>query len=344
MSVFLDSTYLNLLSTRFRNFKKKRDALWNFSCPFCGDSKKDKKKARGFVYKKGNQLFYKCYNCPASFNFPNFVKNLDSDLYDQYISERFRIGDDVNIKRAETERVMDFQKPVFKKRADVLEGLPTLSSLGDDHPAVKYLLGRKIPREVLRTLYWSEDYRQIAMRFDEKYENLREKDCRIVIPFIDQDDKVVAVQGRSIRPDEKIRYITVKASDDSAKVYGLNTVDRRKTIYVVEGAMDSFFLPNSIAAACSDLRIVGQFVPKDKCVLVPDREPRNKELCRQIRDFIKDGWKVALLPDDLESKDINDYILKDGKTQEEIVKIIDEHTYEGLSAEFEFSNWKKVGV
>lgn len=341
MSVYLDSNYMMQLSTRLRNFKKKRDALWSFSCPICGDSKKDKTKARGFVFRKGNQLFFKCHNCNAGLNFANFLKAVDVCLYDQYLTDRYKSGDEKNLKRTELNRVMNIKPVQFKEKHEILEGLPRISGLDDSHPAKQYIASRKIPENLWREIYWTDDFRSVAMRFDPKYSKLKENDGRVIFPFIDQTNKVIAAQGRTLDPNEKIRYITVKASEDATKVFGLNNIDIRKKILVVEGTIDSLFLPNSIAAACSDLRIVGEFVPKEKCVLIPDREPRNKQICQLISRCIREGWNVCLLPDSLKSKDINDYILKDGKTPEEIVSLIDKHTYSGLSAELEFSNWRK---
>ena len=57
MSIWIDVKYLNLVSSKLSFFKKKGDNLWNFRCPVCGDSEKKKSKARGYVYKKGNDLF-----------------------------------------------------------------------------------------------------------------------------------------------------------------------------------------------------------------------------------------------------------------------------------------------
>jgi hypothetical protein len=263
-------------------------------------------------------------------------------LYDDYIVSRYKNGNDKNIKQAEVERVMDFKQPVFKTKDNPLHGCPTIASLDDGHAAKVYIADRKIPEFYWSRMYWCDDFRSVAMKMDEKYAKLRENDKRIMLPFYDTDGELLALQGRTINPDEKIRYITVKASEDSTKVYGLDLVDIRKTIYVVEGLIDSMFLPNSLAAACSDLRAVDGFVPKDKCVLVPDREPRNKEICKLIGQYISAGWSVCLLPDSLEAKDINDYILKDGKTQEEILSLINSHTYKGLAAELEYGEWRKV--
>ena len=63
MSLSVESKYIRLLSHRLRNFKQKKDYVWNFSCPICGDSKKSKFKARGYLFTKKNELFYKCHNC-----------------------------------------------------------------------------------------------------------------------------------------------------------------------------------------------------------------------------------------------------------------------------------------
>jgi hypothetical protein len=45
MTLSIDTKYIRLLSTRLRNFKQKKEGLYNFSCPICGDSKKNMTKA-----------------------------------------------------------------------------------------------------------------------------------------------------------------------------------------------------------------------------------------------------------------------------------------------------------
>ena len=74
---YIDTKYISLISLRLRNFTKKGDYLWNFSCPFCGDSQKNKKKARGFVYRTKNDLFYKCHNCSHGTNLSKLIEYVD---------------------------------------------------------------------------------------------------------------------------------------------------------------------------------------------------------------------------------------------------------------------------
>ena len=93
MSLPIDSKYVRLLSSRLRNFKQKKDYLWNFSCPICGDSQKNKSKSRGYVYRKKNDYFFMCHNCGASMSFYNFLDKVDADLLKQYALERYKDGD-----------------------------------------------------------------------------------------------------------------------------------------------------------------------------------------------------------------------------------------------------------
>jgi hypothetical protein len=118
----------------------------------------------------------------------------------------------------------------------------------------------------------------------------------------------------------------------------MDKVDFSKTVYVVEGPIDSLFLENSVAVAQSDLRLPDY---KNKVVLIPDNEPRNKQITSQIERFIDEGYSVVLWPQGLEQKDINDMIL-DGKTPEEIQMIIHSNTFFGLQAKTVFNNWKKI--
>ena len=145
-----------------------------------------------------------------------------------------------------------------------------------------------------------------------------------------------AFQGRAFGK-EIPKYITIILDSKKDKIYGLNNVDWNKKVYVVEGPIDSLFLDNCIATAQSDLRIS----KKDNAVLIPDNEPRNKEIVKQIERFINDGYSVVLWPEYVKEKDINEMILS-GKSKSEIQKIINENVYSGIKAKTQFVFWKKV--
>ena len=77
--------------------------------------------------------------------------------------------------------------------------------------------------------------------------------------------------------------------------------------------------------------------------MIPDNEPRNKEIVKQIEKFIDDGYSVVLWPDSIKQKDVNEMILS-GMTESQIKKIIIENTYTGLQAKAQFMFWKKVEI
>ena len=77
---YLDSKYVSLISHRLEKFKRVKADLYNFRCPICGDSKKNKNKARGYIYSVKNNTNFKCHNCGSSTSFNNFLKSLDLNI------------------------------------------------------------------------------------------------------------------------------------------------------------------------------------------------------------------------------------------------------------------------
>ena len=166
---------------------------------------------------------------------------------------------------------------------------------------------------------------------------------RLLIPFIDKNNTVHALQGRSFNEYSKSKYITIVLDDSIPKIYGLDTVDENNTIYVTEGPIDSMFLDNAIAAAGGDLASATRSLDKDKLVIVYDNERRSKQTVEKIAKSIKDGYKVCLWPDTVVYKDINDMVKSDMKP-EYVQLIIEQNTYSGLAAEMELSRWKRVDL
>jgi hypothetical protein len=110
----------------------------------------------------------------------------------------------------------------------------------------------------------------------------------------------------------------------------------------VEGPIDSMFLENAVATADSNLESITSIYDKSKVVLVFDNEPRNKEIVMKIDKAIENHYNVVIWPEMIESKDINDMILLDRFSPDEIQDIISKNTFVNLRAKAEFVNWKKV--
>ena len=332
MDSYIDIKYLNLISPQLQQFKKKGDFLWNFRCPYCGDSQKSRIKARGFVYRKKNDLFYKCHNCGLGTTLGKLIQHLDSKSYDDYIMERYKSGSQTNTPTPE----FKFDEPVFRKKG-VLKNLKSISDLSTDHPARKLVEKRKIPSDSFSDLYLCESfYKFTNTLIPNKFPSLDGDHPRLLIPFRDEEGNIFAYQGRAFG-NEQPKYITIKL-EDRDKIFGLDRVDKNKHVYVVEGPLDSLFIDNCIAVAGAD-------VPSLDCdfTVIFDNEPRNREIVKQIKETIIRGCKVVLWPDSMNWKDINDMIIR-GYTKSQIQEIITDNTFQGTAAQLRFAEWRKINV
>ena len=336
MSVFIDRAFLLRISPKLQRFTQKKEDLYNFRCPLCGDSQKNKTKSRGYVYRKKNDYFYMCHNCGASTSFYNFLDKVDPTLIKEYALERYKNGDN-NKSNHKTPDFEDFktEKPIFKKSLV----LPSIDSLPEAHFAKVYVQQRRIPETFLSQLYYAEDFAAFIQDLGIQKE-LSKEDKRLVIPFYDQEKNLVAIQGRALG-ESKLRYITIKLHEDNHKFFGLDRIDEDKMIYVVEGPIDSMFLDNAVATADSNLESITSIYDKSKVTLVFDNEPRNKEIVKKIDEAIEKHYNVVIWPEMIESKDINDMIM-DGFSPDEIQDIISKYTFVNLRAKAELVNWKKV--
>ena len=84
MSIIIDRKYISQISSRLDRFAQKKDSLYNFRCPLCGDSKKNLNKARGFLYVGKRGFNYKCHNCGIGHTFGTFLKQIDDILFRKY--------------------------------------------------------------------------------------------------------------------------------------------------------------------------------------------------------------------------------------------------------------------
>jgi hypothetical protein len=269
------------------------------------------------------------------------IEFVDPNLYKEYTLEKYKEGHTSSGQAGKgagqtvSAPSFNFQAPTFKSR---LGDLKTFNELEESHPALKFLVQRSLPRRSWDDIYYCPKFFEFTNTLvKNKFPSLEGDHPRMIIPFRKENGQIFAYQGRAFG-NEPQKYITIILDKEYPKLFGLDRLDPSHTIYVTEGPFDSLFLDNAIAVAQSDLR-VPQF--KDKAVLIPDNEPRNKEIVRQIEKFIDDGYKVVIWPKGIEEKDINDMILS-GMTPAEIKTIIHSNTHSGLQAKTVFSNWKRT--
>ena len=170
-----------------------------------------------------------------------------------------------------------------------------------------------------------------------KFPSLRDDHPRVVIPFFDRTGNFFAFQGRAFGKEQP-KYITIKFDETKQKIYGLDRLDLNKPVKITEGPIDSLFLDNALALAGADAVVN---IQHEQCTMIFDNEPRNKEIVNRMINAVDKKFNVAVWPESLKYKDINDMIIA-GKTSAQIQSIIYRSTYCGLEAHQHINNWKKV--
>ena len=320
----IDSKYIGIISSRLQKFKKVKNNLYTFRCPICGDSQKNKNKTRGYFYMVKNNTNFKCHNCGASMSLNNFIKKIDTTVHKQYTLEKFKEGHTGKNFVVE-EPKFEFTKPVFRKSID----LPKASEI----PGPKeYLVSRKLDPD---KFYYAPKFKKWVNTQKQMFDNIKYDESRIIIPLYDETKNLIGFQGRAL-DNSPTKYITIMLDDEAPKLYGLDAIDTRKPIYIVEGPFDSTFVENSVAMCGSDVDI-GSFNWGDY-IWILDNEPRNREIVNRVDKLIDGGNKVVIWPSNIMEKDINDMII----SGHNVMDVLKSNTYSGLSAKIKFNTWKKI--
>ena len=319
----IDAKYISLVSARLQKFKRVKSNLYNFRCPICGDSQKNKSKARGYIYAVKTNTNFKCHNCGASMSLNNFLKKMDVVLHKSYCLDKFKDGHTGrNFVADEPEFV--FEKPKFAQRIV----LPLCSEV---EVGRTYLQNRKVDPT---KFYYAENFDEFVHTFKGLDYGYMGKEPRIIIPlYFDKD--LIGFQGRSLN-SKSIKYITVMLKEGAPKIYGLDNIEKDSRVYITEGPFDSTFIRNSIAMCGADIDISGWGISNP--VWVYDNEPRNREILNRVSRTIDSGDSIVIWPSHIKEKDINDMVLSGHDVQ----SLIELNTYSGLEAKLKFTTWKKI--
>ena len=336
--IYIDHKFIRMLGSQLERFKQKSENLFNFRCPLCGDSEKKVSKARGYVYERKGSLFFKCHNCGVGTTLGNLIKAVDPTLHKAYNLEKFK-------SKAHTSKAQPdykFEEPKFDQKKINLSGVGVvpISTLPSDHEAQRFLKKRMLP--VHDELYYIDDEEKLEGIVDKYKNRLVGHASRIIIPFYDRHGELIGVTGRVIDNRKKPRYLTLRFTEENGPmIFGLNVVNKNKKVYVVEGPLDALFLPNCVAVSGSDFMKLTQHIDKSKCVIIFDNEPRNKEIIKQMRNVIDNGYKMCIWPENITEKDINEMIVA-GRSSKQIQAIINSNTHKGLAAQIAIQNWKRI--
>ena len=339
---FIDIQYVNRLQSRLPRYhvKSLNPLMVNFRCPLCGDSAKSTTVARGWVltFPNSSDHYFYCHNCTQqAIPFAKFLQEMDQNLYKEYLVELFRSN---HAPRKKVEEPPPAARIPAQVRPDVLLGLQKIMDLDEFHPARRYLESRRLPEERTSGLFYASKFKHyINGVLPDKFE-LKRDEGRIVLPLRDSDGTVFGVIGRAVDP-KSLRYITILFDETKAKIFGQEHTDSARHVWILEGAFDSMFVPNSVAMAGVSIRNDGISHFK-KRAFVLDNQPRNKDVVRVMEGLIEAGEEVTIWPSSIQAKDINQMVLDKEVKPEEIVQLLKKNTFSGLTAKLKLSKWKKT--
>ena len=319
----IDSKFIGLVSPRLQKFKRVKSNLYNFRCPICGDSQKNKNKTRGYLYAVKANTNFKCHNCGASMSLNNFLKEVDPAIHKQYTMEKFKSG--------HTGRNFFAEEPEFKFEAPKFKTKLKLPKASENPKSSGYLTARQLDPD---KFFYAEKFKKFVNSLKPTFDSTKYDEERIIIPLYYKKN-LIGLQGRAIDPNP-VKYLTVMLDDDAPKIYGLDNIRGDAPVYITEGPFDSTFIRNSIAmcGADADVRRWGISDP----VYVYDNEPRNREITNRISKTIDSGEKVVIWPNGIDDKDINDMVMSGLDVQ----NLVESNIYSGLQAKLKFTNWKKI--
>jgi len=331
--LYIDIKYLKLMN--LEGFSVSAKNVYNFRCPVCGDSKKNKFKKRGGAIvndKDKSKLYIHCFNCEYGSSFSYFLFTQNKALFKQYKRELLEndFSSKSNIRPVEKKI-----KKVTPKHNILGKSFINICKLGDDHKAKVYLKYRCIDKKYWREIYYVQNFKKW---FNDNYKQntykvTKNNDERIVFPIYNKDKKLIGFQGRSLDIKNEVRYLTVKLHENETLVYGMDNIDIKNPVYLTEGILDSLMLDNSIAMLKSNINFefVNNNLPKNS-VFVFDQEYRNKQIKDNYMKVAKmKDYGLFFYPKKMKEKDLNLFIQNNPKMYPMgIMKMIKDNTYYGM--------------
>lgn len=345
--LYIQIKYARIVGNSIERWSIKKDNPFhgNGKCHICGDSQKSSGKKRFHIIQHGEDLFVKCFNCDYSTNLTGYLKTYHSGLFQDYVFEKYKDGSSSNLPVITTKNLIPEEIKTPENRLFSLD-IPLVSDLSKDHPVALYVASRCLPEYPFQ---YAENFYEFSSQFNDDLldENgllkAKQDEPRLVIPFFDRSGNVFAYQGRSLAKNSALKYVTIRINKKIPNIFGLDRVDFKKPIQIVEGPIDSLFLKNCIASVNASLVSTAEklkgVINKNLVTIIYDAEPRNKEICKMYQSAISAGYRVVVWPTGYGEKvDINDLV----KLGMDPQKIIDQNTYCGLSAQIHFDQWKRI--
>lgn len=339
-----DEYFADRFTQRQERGRKVKQGLWNFRCPYCGDSKKDSEKARGYIFRIKNKLRYKCHNCGESKSLHGLLKDHDRSLFKEYLADTLRQKRTPKQKEPifstnSGKRIEERFNPHEENYEDLFKEFGAVR-ICENPEAEAYLQNRLIPqKEIDSVFFFTSQFKHFTNKFipGKFAEPINNDYAAIIIPLLDHEKKLIGFQGRSLDPNAKLRYITIHVDTSKPLLFGLNRLEKYPPRFVVEGPFDSLFLSNAIAVCGSSF----SGLPFHDSIYVLDFEPRNPQIVKKYVSLLKNGKSVVIPPKRFSGADINDLVMEYGfRSSSQLEEFLIENTQKGLQGLLVLEKWR----
>lgn len=210
-------------------------------CPFCGE-----KRLKGTIFRANTgRICYRCWkaNCECHEHAvvaEKWLKTTDIGIFNNYIAElkkelvgpaKEKLRERAAKARIEAEKKAEEERQArIKADLEATKFFKPISKPGKwQKAALLFCKKRMIPVDIAKRFYYADEG---------KYEG------RVIIPFWNKNNKIEFFQGRDLRPDSEIRYMSKVGS---TALYNWDFLDKTKPVIVLEGPIDSMFVENATA-------------------------------------------------------------------------------------------------
>jgi hypothetical protein len=215
--------------------KNKYNNTYQGSCPICREGSSWLKKRRFYYLPKLNRVF--CHNCGYSKSPLSWVMEISGYSLAEILSELNETPVEIKLD--------DEQKKEIK-----VESLPKDCINLFDSSQLQFYRNNKIVQKAI--VFMEKRLLHIAInRPDALYLSLTDKvhKNRLVIPFYDENDKIVYYQSRTIlEADELCRPRYLSKMNSEKTIFNIDNMNPElDTMFIFEGPINSCFVKNGVA-------------------------------------------------------------------------------------------------
>lgn len=316
------------------------EIVYNFRCPVCGDSHKNKRKKRGYLVWKHNSEYrsgfrYVCFNCGEKSDFKTFLKKLNDfglhlyDLWSKFIGFKETV-DDIEDK-SDTNKYIQLQHkmPLY---VDEIESNKEVQEYVEKRCINKKYWNKKI-YSFKGSLYdfIKRDRLDIFGKIDFAQTQFTPKNYLVLVmeSFINGKIVPVGFALRDIKSNSNPKYYKIPVKDLNQPIFFSNIVDEELNIedypiFAIEGQIDALMFDNpTIAVMNSFLYNINKIkeIKDNPKVYIYDNDYKDNEFILQNIKKHNDKdmivlWHLNKIP----YKDANEMVMNGMKNLDEYIK------------------------